>query len=212
MFERLQHDPALIGKYIYPRIIWESRCPKLLLTFDDGPNPGSTGKILETLNDAKLKAVFFCNGTTAAKHPNLVKLIHAAGHTIASHSLNHINMRELLPAQIEAEVSSASKILSEIIGQQVNYFRPPYGKFSRSVLRAAEKNNLTMVLWSLICPDYKNDVNLVKFALRFLRKNSIIVMHDSPASEKIVIQDVAMLIEKALELQFEFGDPLECLK
>jgi peptidoglycan/xylan/chitin deacetylase (PgdA/CDA1 family) len=212
MFERIRHDPAIIGKYFYPQIIWETRCRKLLVTFDDGPNPGSTEIILKTLNTNKIKAVFFCNGSNAAKNPELVRLIHSEGHTIASHSLNHLNLRELLPAQIVEEITTSGRILSEITGQPVKYFRPPYGRFNRHVLRAAKQNNQTAVLWSLICPDYKNDVNLVKFALRFLRYNSIIVMHDNPKSEKLVVDEVTMLIEKALALQFEFGDPLECLK
>ncbi len=212
MFERFQHDPSLIGKIVYPNIIWETRCNKLLVTFDDCPNPGSTEKILKALSNNTIKAAFFCNGSTAAKYPELVKLIHSEGHIIASHALNHVNLRELTPAQINEEINAAGRILSEITGQPVTYFRPPYGRFNRHVLNAVKHIKQTPVLWSLICPDYKNDVNLVKFALRFLRKNSIIVMHDSPQSEKIVLEEVRMLIEKVHELQFEFGDPLECLK
>ncbi len=212
MFKRLQHDPALIGKYIYPQIVWETRCKKLLLTFDDGPNPGSTEKILQSLSTNNIKAVFFCNGITATKYPELVRLIHSEGHTIASHSLNHLDMRPLLPRQIKDEITSSAGILSQIIGKHVEYFRPPYGRFNTRVLQTARQANQTVILWSLICPDYKNDINLVKFALRFLRKNSIIVMHDSPAAEKVVLEEITMLIEKAHELQFEFGDPLECLK
>ena len=212
MFARLQHDPSIIGKYLYPQLIWESHCKKMLLTFDDGPNTGSTERILSLLGANKIKSVFFFTVNNAIKNPELVRLVHSAGHVVASHSLNHINLRKLSPALIENEISTSQNILSEITGQHIQYFRPPYGKFNRHVLRAVEQNGQKCVIWSLLCPDYKNDLNLVKFALRFLRNNSIIVMHDNLQSEKILLQEVSMLIEKAQELQFEFGDPLECLK
>jgi peptidoglycan/xylan/chitin deacetylase (PgdA/CDA1 family) len=212
MFEKLQHNPAIIGKYIFPDIIWESGKKKLILTFDDGPNPGCTENILEFLKVNNLKAVFFCTGSNAAKNPELVRQIHSEGHVIGSHSMHHSNLRELHTAQAEEEITTSTQLLSEIIEEPVRYFRPPFGKFNKNTLRTLKQHQLQCVLWSLLCPDYKNDINLIKFALRFLRNNSIIVLHDNQKSKNIVLQEATMLIEKAKELQFEFGDPLECLK
>jgi peptidoglycan/xylan/chitin deacetylase (PgdA/CDA1 family) len=211
MFAKLQVDPSIIGKYLYPQLIWESRCKKLLLTFDDGPGP-NTENILAALGTAKLRAVFFSSASNAVNSPELVRYISQEGHLIASHSMEHIDLPKFSKTHIENEIATSQKILSEISGQPVRFFRPPYGSFNRHVLRTLKQNNQKCVLWSLLLPDYKNDLNLVKFALRFLKNNSIVVMHDNLKSEKIVLQEISLLIEKARELQFEFGDPLECLK
>ena len=212
MFAKLRYNPAILGEYFYPKIMWKSRQEKILLTFDDGPNPGSTENILNLLDKHKISAVFFCSGEQAVKHPDLVNAISSHGHVIASHAMNHNNLRRSNRGQIRGELVKANQALSDITKQPIRYFRPPYGKFNRHVLNISKELNQDMVLWSLILPDYKNDINLVKFAMRFLNGNSIVVMHDGPMSESIVLEEIDLLIEKARKSKFELGDPIECLK
>jgi len=86
---RYKYNPPLIIKKIFNNFIWETSNNKILLTFDDGPNPGTTEIILEELNNQKIKAVFFCVGNNIHKYPELAKDILANGHLIANHTYNH---------------------------------------------------------------------------------------------------------------------------
>ena len=212
MFEKLQYNPAQIGKYIFPRIQWESKVKKILLTFDDAPNPGTTELILEKLEKNGLKAVFFCVASQAEKHPELIKMIKKSGHTIGNHSLTHPNMTKLSKAAIESEIIPSTKILSEIAQEPVVYFRPPYGEFNYTVLRACRAQKLTVILWSLLTHDYKNDPKLVKFGMQYLNNNSIVVLHDNLQSRLVIFDSIDLIVEKARILNFEFGKPSECLK
>jgi hypothetical protein len=73
--------------------------------------------------------------------------------------------------------------------------------------------NQSVVMWSLLTYDYKNDFNLVKFiTTKFLKNNSIIVLHDSMKSKGIILDSINTIVEQAAENGFEIGEPAECLK
>jgi peptidoglycan-N-acetylglucosamine deacetylase len=212
MFKKFQHNPSIIGKHIFPQAKWESNTHKIIMTFDDGPNPGTTEIILHTLNGHAIKAVFFCSGSQAQQYPELLKIIKSEGHLVGSHAMTHTNLRKLNKNRIEEEITGSQKLLSGILQEPISYFRPPYGKFNNQLLRTCLNHNLTVVFWSLLFPDYKNDINLVKFAMQYLSKNAITVLHDNQLSKPIIADSIELLIDNAQELQYEFGNPLECLK
>ncbi|GMU97133.1 hypothetical protein [Ignavibacterium album] len=98
-------------------------------------------------------------------------------------------------------------------GYQVKYFRPPHGRFQLVTNRLLKKNNLKNVMWSLLTYDYKNNFELVKFAVtNFLKKDSIVVLHDSNKSKQIIKDAISVIIEEADKKNFTFGEPSECLK
>lgn len=212
MFKKLQHNPSLIGKYVFRQIQWESKVKKILLTFDDGPTPGVTELILERLDKHGIKAVFFCIAEHAEKYPGLISLIQKNGHLIGSHSLNHQNMINMNRADIGEDITRSITLLSGIAQAPITYFRSPYGRFNVSVLSVCKEQKLSLILWSLLMHDYKNDLKLVKFALQYLSNKSIVVLHDNVQSQSVVSESIDMLVEKARIMNFEFGNPLECLK
>lgn len=192
---------------------WNSACGKILLTFDDGPNVSSTGTILKILAENGLKGVFFCVGANVKKQPELVKDIISGGHVIGNHTFNHKRLTGLSFMESIQEINSFTLLMKNEFGYDVEYFRPPHGKFKPGTASLIKKCGLKNVMWSLLTYDYKNDMKVVKFAVeKYLRNDSIVVMHDSVKSEKIIADTINLVLETAKEKGFEIGEPLECLR
>lgn len=210
---RYLYTPPKVLQKMFPKFVWESKSDKILLTFDDGPNPGTTEIILENLSKQNIKALFFCVGENAKKHPLLVKKIIAAGHTIGNHTYSHKNIWFSSISKIDKQIELCSNAIQEEIGKGPKYFRPPHGKFDLRSNRLMQKHQLTNVMWSLLTYDYKNDLNIVKFAVqKYLIKKSIIVMHDSNKSKDIISNSIKFIVEEADNSGFQIGEPSECLR
>ncbi|MGA2889560.1 MAG: polysaccharide deacetylase family protein [Terracidiphilus sp.] len=131
---------------------------ELALTFDDGPHPTWTPRLLEVLARRDVRVTFFLVGSHAQTEPALVRQIAAAGHLIGNHSWSHRNLA-LAPARtIEQELSRTSQELdqiAQIAGAPVHYFRPPFGARRPEVLRAARRLGMVPVLWNAMTTDWK---------------------------------------------------------
>ncbi|MCX6150154.1 MAG: polysaccharide deacetylase family protein [Ignavibacteriales bacterium] len=210
---KIKYNPPLFIKKCFSKFYWNSSNKKILLTFDDGPNPLITNKILEELDKHKIKALFFCVGENIEKYPELVKNILANGHTIGNHTLSHKRIANLNHLERENEVDWVTTLLLEKYGYQINYFRPPDGRFSFRTQKFMDQRNLQMVMWSLLTYDYKNNLDIVKFAVeKNLNVDSIIVLHDNPKCQQIIVDSIRFIIKEAKQRGFEFGEPSECLR
>jgi peptidoglycan/xylan/chitin deacetylase (PgdA/CDA1 family) len=139
-----------------PTLIAPQRPGELALTFDDGPNPAWTPRLLDTLAIHDLRATFFLVGSRAQAEPALVHQIVAAGHLIGSHSWSHSNLAFCSASRIHQELSRASQTLEQITGEPIRFFRPPFGARRPEVLRAARALGMTPVLWNAMTSDWKN--------------------------------------------------------
>lgn len=112
----------------YPTVFHEGAGDEhaVTLTFDDGPDPKWTPKILDILKERKAKAVFFILGSQAEAYPALVQRIVAEGHEIGSHTYTHPNIAEISPQQIRLELNATQFLLQSITGRSTILFRPPY--------------------------------------------------------------------------------------
>jgi peptidoglycan/xylan/chitin deacetylase (PgdA/CDA1 family) len=137
-------------------LIAPPRPGELALTFDDGPNPAWTPRLLEILARHNLRATFFLVGSRAQAEPSLVRCILAASHLIGNHSWSHPNLALSSASRIEQELSRASHTLEQITGSPVRYFRPPFGARRPEVLRAARRLGMVPVLWNAMTSDWKN--------------------------------------------------------
>jgi len=210
---KILYTPPKILQRMFNNFVWESKVDKVLLTFDDGPNPGSTEIILDRLNRHNIKALFFCVGENVKKYPHLTRQIVAEGHTIGNHSYTHQNITFVKSSKIDRQIKLCSDVTEEIIGFKPYYFRPPHGRFDFRTNRTVLKHQLKNIMWSLLTYDYKNDLNIVKFAVQnYLTKNSIIVLHDSEKSKDIIEASIDFIVEAADKRGFEFGETSECLK
>ncbi len=128
---------------------------QLALTFDDGPNPAATPRLLEILARHNVRATFFLIGRFALQEPALTREIAAAGHIIGNHTMTHPWLPRHPAAFILAELTACNRALEDTLGQPVTLFRPPHGARSPAVFRAARTLGLQLVQWNLIVQDWE---------------------------------------------------------
>jgi peptidoglycan-N-acetylglucosamine deacetylase len=131
-----------------------ARPGELALTFDDGPNPAWTPKLLDILALHDVRATFFQLGGFAQAEPDLVRRIAAAGHLIANHTWSHPYLSSTPAACIRQELMRTSETLEQITGAEVKYLRPPFGARRPVVFRIARELGLTPVLWNAMTSDW----------------------------------------------------------
>jgi len=175
-------DPSPIFSKIYPSLTWKKEPEErvVYLTFDDGPHPRITLEVLRILDEFNLKATFFCIGNNMQKYPEIVTKTLDLGHTIGNHTLNHASGFKTTTASYLQEVESWSREF------RTQLFRPPYGRITRSQIRALEMD-YEIIMWSLLSWDFKKSLKTTKI-LRQLKKGTrpgaIVVFHDSEKAEK----------------------------
>ena len=163
-----------------------ARPGELALTFDDGPNPAWTPRLLEILASRAVRATFFMVGGRAQGEPALVRQMVAAGHLIGNHSWGHPNLALASISRIKEELSHTSQTLEQITGVPVRYFRPPFGARRPEVLRTARRLGMVPVLWNAMTSDWKNP-SAEAIAGRLMRKSDRLERHGLAAN--IVLHD-----------------------
>jgi peptidoglycan/xylan/chitin deacetylase (PgdA/CDA1 family) len=136
-------------------LVAPERPGELALTFDDGPNPACTPRLLDILAQYGVKGTFFLVGSFAQQEPTLTKQIAAAGHLIGNHSWSHPNLSLSSPARIREELRRTKETLEQMMARPVRYFRPPFGARRPYVLRTARAMGMTPVLWNAMTSDWK---------------------------------------------------------
>jgi len=175
------------GSQIFGRTLVAPRLPgELALTFDDGPNPAWTPRLIETLAKFNVKATFFMVGRFAADEPRLTRSIAEAGHLIGNHSWSHANLALSAASRIREELTRSKNSLEQVTGKPLRYFRPPFGNRRPYVLRAARELGMIPVLWNAMTSDWSERAS-DRIARRLIRKiaanqrrghASNIVLHD----------------------------------
>ena len=207
------YNPPFVVKKLFPDFYWQTSNNKILLTFDDGPNPSSTELILKMLDELKIKSLFFCVGSNNKQNPSLTKLILDAGQTIGNHTFNHKILTRIKKDEALEEINSFNTLLESGQNYKTKYFRPPYGKINLSTKILMRESGLKCIMWNLLTYDYQNEFIKVKFVVdKYLRQNSIVVFHDSNKSKDIIEDSIKYIYEKAVKTGYQFGEPEECLK
>lgn len=162
--------------------------PNVLLTFDDGPDPETTPKILKTLSEHGIKAMFFIVGSKAEKHPELLKKIQDEGHLIGNHTFSHPNIFALLPgSKVREEIEKGEATIVRITGNKTSWFRPPIGYTNPIIARVVRSLDLTVIGWNKRSYDtvIKDSQKLEKRLIKLTKPGSIILLHDNlPQTER----------------------------
>jgi len=169
-----------------PTIIAPPHPGELALTFDDGPNPIWTPRLLDLLARRDVRATFFLVGSRAQAEPSLVRQIVAAGHLIGNHSWSHLNLALASSRTIDEQIYRATETLEEITGLPITFFRPPFGARRPATLRIARRLGLTPVLWNAMTSDWKNP-SADAIALRLQTKIDRLYLRSQAAN--IVLHD-----------------------
>jgi peptidoglycan-N-acetylglucosamine deacetylase len=146
-------DPRsqLFGSTVYQT----DRARKLALTFDDGPNPAITPKLLDLLDHHQAKATFFLVGKYVRESRSLAKEISARGHLIGNHTDSHPNLFFCGREETRAELLRCSEAIGQATWEEPRWFRPPFGYRSPWLGGLVQQQRMRMVMWTLIPGDWR---------------------------------------------------------
>ncbi len=165
---------------------------KVAITFDDGPNPDYTEKLLTGLKERGVKATFFLLGKEIEKYPDIVKKIHEDGHVIGTHSYEHVNLCNLNDTAAKEQVNKTNTAIYELTGEYPEYIRPPFGCWKSNL---DYETTMIEVLWDVDPLDWKTDNSgvIAQRVISKVQENDIILLHD--ASESSVNAAFAIIDE-----------------
>ncbi len=155
--------------------------PSVALTFDDGPHPFYTPRILEVLARHGAEATFFLIGRHAEQHPEVVRGIVSAGHDLGSHTYTHPHLWRLGPRRTREEILRGHRVVEEVAGRAVRFFRPPWGTFNLAALLVCAQAGLVPVLWTMRGEGYRWRPpweEMVRVVVQGAHPGAIINLHD----------------------------------
>ncbi len=186
-------QPPYLAKRYYPEAIWRFSVLEktIYLTFDDGPHPTITPKVLALLKQYNAIATFFCVGENVVKYPEIYQQIIRNKHTIGNHTFNHLNGWKNSLLSYARNVEKANECID------TKLFRPPYGKMTRKQYGYLTRHNYKIIMWDVLAYDWAVILQLDKHyqkVRKALKPGSIIVFHDSEKAEA----NMFYLLEKLL--------------
>jgi peptidoglycan/xylan/chitin deacetylase (PgdA/CDA1 family) len=195
--------PCFFTRWLFPGALFriDTSEKTLCLTFDDGPDPGSTPELLGILNNYRIKAIFFCSGKAAEQYPELVQQIINEGHIIGNHGYNHLSGWKTSTGRYCNDVYKASVFTSDKL------FRPPYGHIRLSQFRCLRKKFI-IIFWDIMPYDFDKDfgaANAIEILKKKIRPGSIIVLHDTPDAS--TLEFIGEFLVYAINKGFRFGLP-----
>lgn len=155
------------------------------MTFDDGPHPKLTPRLLDILKERGIKATFFVIGKCVAEYPDIAKRIVAEGHEIANHTWNHPQLPKLSPTAFAAEITQTNDAIQQATGILPVTMRPPYGAINAGITkRLNEEYGLSVILWSVDPQDWKirKSDHVSSHIIKNAAPGAIILAHDIHAS------------------------------
>jgi peptidoglycan/xylan/chitin deacetylase (PgdA/CDA1 family) len=172
----------------------------VVLTFDDGPEPRGTDRILPVLAEAGATATFFVLLTRVRRHPDLLDEVVAAGHEVALHGVDHRALPDLPPAEVWSALRAGKAELEDAAGRTVRWYRPPYGRQTPRTWRAVTRAGLEPVLWGPTTWDWKHvsQAERLAKAQQGIAPGAIVLAHDGFAGPDDGVQDgPAPVLDKA---------------
>lgn len=153
----------------------------IALTFDDGPWPGTTPLLLDTLEREKVPATMFLVGKQAQAHPDLVQREQALGLEIANHSMTHPTLSKLSADDQRAELSQTQDILTQLTGTPPTLMRPPYAARNKTTDQISGELGLAVVVWDSSPVDWENKdaATITRLTVSGAQPGAIVLMHDT---------------------------------
>ncbi|MEK3920204.1 MULTISPECIES: polysaccharide deacetylase family protein [Paenibacillus] len=181
----------------------------VLLTFDDGPKEEKMiTSLIDTLDKHNAKAIFFVNGYRVKSHPELLKLIHERGQIVGNHAWDHEDLKKMSNAEAAKQVTDVQKIVKDTIGEEPQFFRPPFGSGNDALKAAVKKNGMLYMTWSNGSLDWDKSTKdkpekVIQNVLDQLNPGSNILMHELPWT----VEALDELLTKLEKKGYSFVDP-----
>ncbi len=189
-------------RIFYPSLLWQMPAGNqtLYLTFDDGPHPEITPKVLELLHQYQAKATFFCVGENVQRFPQTYAEILNQGHKTGNHSMNHLNGWKTNQNHYYENVNECRKYVDS------DLFRPPYGRITPMQIQSLKKE-YKIVMWTVLSYDFDPETTPEQ-CLNYVTDNTedgaIIVFHDSEKSSHNMFFALPKILEYYSNKGFRF--------
>jgi len=181
----------------------------VLLTFDDGPKEEKMiNSLIDTLDKHNAKAIFFVNGYRVKSHPELLKLIHERDQIVGNHAWDHEDLKKMSTAEAAKQVTDVQKLVKDIIGEEPQFFRPPFGSGNDELKATVKKNGMLYMTWSNGSLDWDKSTKnkpekVIQNVLDQLNPGSNILMHELPWT----VEALDELLTKLEKKGYSFVDP-----
>ncbi|MEK4427360.1 polysaccharide deacetylase family protein [Solibacillus sp. FSL K6-1523] len=181
---------------------------KVALTFDDGPHPKVTERILAVLRQYDIPATFFVIGQNVEKYPQIVQQAADEGHEIANHSWSHRNLTKIPNDQVLVELNQTNEAIYKATGKYPSMYRPPYGATNANV---RSLTSMETVMWNVDTLDWKHRTpeKTLAYVKEQVKDNGIILMHDIHSETADALEAV---INYLIEQNYEFVTASELLE
>ena len=187
----------------------------LCLTFDDGPDPQFTPRILDILKSRHVPATFFVVGLNAENNPDLIKREYAEGHELGNHTYWHPNVAIASAKRLELELSTTQRILENLLGVSTTFFRPPYNADSDPQtpeeiipLQRAQLSGYTTVAETIDPRDWQVNVTaagIEKEVQSEIGNGHIILLHDAGGDRRATVEALPLIIDRYLSEGYRFA-------
>ena len=210
LFDRFGYLPACASEPVR-RICTEKK--QIALTFDDGPHPVLTPKIIAILNRYQVRATFFMIGKEAEDYPETARAVAAQGHEIGNHTDTHRRLSGISPEKQLLEVKECEEKIGRICGVRPVLFRPPEGIVTSEIGRILDRENYTAVLWSIDTRDWecKNAKKIAARVLGKVRPGDIILLHDYIGRNSQTPEALEIILPELIAQGYEFVTVSELL-
>jgi peptidoglycan/xylan/chitin deacetylase (PgdA/CDA1 family) len=195
----------------FPACLWAGRsdCRAIALTFDDGPHPDHTPRLLEVLDRHQIPASFFWLGLCVERAPQVAKAIYERGHWIGLHGYDHRAFPSLAPAELKQSLEKTQAAIAaacELPGDRIRDVRPPNGLFTPRTLTLLQQWGYRPVMWSVVPEDWVNPGvdTVVQRVMQQVTNGSQIVLHDGYCGGSNVAAVADALIPRLLEQGYQF--------
>lgn len=199
------HDPVL---EVPPEPSFPEPVQGICLTFNDGPDTGTTETILAILEKYGLKATFFVIGKKAASNPDLVRQIASAGHIIGVHGYDHKLLAGLSAREVASDMQKAADIIQQITGTRPWLYRPPGGALDETQIREAAKLGLQVMMWTNIGGadlGASSPQEVIDRVLVSARHGGIVLLHEGL---QYTVEALPLLVESLARQRFGFRNPV----
>ena len=195
--------PASVGiKDSYYKV--ETSLPFIALTFDDGPHPSNTPRLLDILKERNVKATFYVVATNARAYPEIMRRIIAEGHEIGNHTVTHGNLAKMSAAGVRKELTEAHESIVAATGVAPRTMRPPYGAITSSQKKwIREEFGYPSIMWSVDPEDWKKPGSSVVTSrlVKGASPGGILLVHDIHVSS---IDAIPSAVDQLLAKGYQF--------
>lgn len=178
----------------------------IALTFDDGPWPNTTARVLNILKQKGVKATFFWIGEALQNYPNIAKLVVADGHAVGNHTWHHWYHR-MDEAIASREIDHTADLIYKITGAKTSLFRPPGGILHNGPPDYAKNHKYVVLMWSSEAQEFNRRASfqtLVRDVLKSAKSGGIVLLHDGGGNHHKTLEALPQIIDGLTKRGYRF--------